>query len=134
MQDVSSLPIKPLIIKHFSHHCLERAKMSNSKLNSAQKMLRKNMLVKVTGKGGEIFSFPECRATVAIVPVFTGSKMSRVSISFCSADETKFRRKVGEYHALNKLFDGECIYVPTPNQAEYFANEFAKLISDYSAA
>lgn len=108
--------------------------MSNSKLNSVQKTLRKNMLVKFTGEGGEIFSFSEHRTTVAIVPEFTGSKMSRVSVSICSPDEVKFRRKVGEYFALDKLFVGEYVVVPTPNQTEYFAKEFAKVISEFSAS
>ena len=108
--------------------------MSNSKLNSNQKTLRKNLLVRFTGDGGEIFSFPEHRTTVAIVPEFTGSKMSRVSVSICSPDEFKFRRKVGECFALDKLFMGEYVIVPTPNQTDYFANEFAKVISDFSAS
>lgn len=105
--------------------------MSNSKLNAVQKDSRKNMLIDHEANGGEIFSFPQYFATVAIVPEFTGSNMSCMSVSVCSPDETKFRRKVGEFYALDKLFAGECVKMPTPVVAEYFASDFAAMLGQY---
>lgn len=42
--------------------------------------------------------------TICTLPEFEGSKMLLVSISICSDTETKVRRKVGEYHALTRMF------------------------------
>lgn len=87
--------------------------MSNSKLLSYQKAERKDMLSQLNTDDGYILQDPETGVTMVIVPEFPGSRMVRVSFSFMSADETKFRRKVGEYWALRRMFwTGESVIVP----------------------
>ena len=81
---------------------------SNSKLSAEQKEIFKGMKADFTG---EIFSFPEAGLTIAIE--HKGLNTSRVAMSVMSPDETKFRRKVGKYHALSKLmYNGEFMTVP----------------------
>ena len=86
---------------------------SNTKLTKSQKVVRKFLMEALHGQKGEIFSFPENNCTVVIVPEFTNSNMARVSVSYSSDNEQKFRAKVGEYYALSKMFDcQEFIKVP----------------------
>lgn len=86
---------------------------SNTKINSNQKTWRKEMLKLLQEKNGEIFSFPACNCTIVVVPEFTNSNMVRVSISYSSDNELKFRPKVGQYYALQKMFnEGDYIKLP----------------------
>ena len=85
---------------------------SNSKLTPEQKISRKVMLRAVVNRGGRVYS--DGRVTLCLIPEFAGSRMMRVSVSVISPDELKFRRKVGEYHALSRMFDrAEFIIIPS---------------------
>lgn len=84
---------------------------ANSRLTKNQKAERRAHLHTLFHAYGDIAS--SGRYTVAKMPEFFGSKMARYSVSVCSKDEIKFRRKVGEYHALVRLFNwNECITLP----------------------
>lgn len=85
---------------------------SNSRLNVLQKGARKHMLSILTDAMGAVIASEDERVTIAFMPEFEGSRMLRVAVSVASPDEIKIRRKVGEYHALDKLFDSEFIRVP----------------------
>lgn len=78
--------------------------MSNSKLTPEQKIERKDMLSLLNTADGYIMQDGETGATAAIMPEFPGSRMVRVSFSFMSPDEIKFRRKVGEYWTMYRMF------------------------------
>ena len=72
---------------------------SNSKLTSAQKDNRKEMLAQLP-KGASLANDGGC-VTVLAVP---DGAVTRVFSAVASQDEQKFRRKVGEYHALDRYF------------------------------
>lgn len=86
----------------------------NSSLVPHEKVMRKEYLRDLAELNGWIMSFPEYRVTVAFMPEFPGSKMMLVSISFAEYRETKFKRKVGEYHALDRMFN-LCEYIKVPS-------------------
>lgn len=77
----------------------------NSKLSPGMKQNRKVMLADLADLNGRVFSFPTYNATVAIMPEFPDSRMMLVSVSIAEPRETKFKRKVGEYHALRRMFE-----------------------------
>ena len=83
-------------------------------LLESEKFDRKRMLVDLAELNGRVFSFPAYNATVAIMPEFPGSRMMVVSVSIAEPRETKFKRKVGEYHALRRMFD-DCEYIKLPS-------------------
>lgn len=87
--------------------------MSNTKLTKKQKAQRREWLDELEYAGGEVQSSGVF--TVAKLPDFHGSKMAHFSVSVCSDNEMKFRRKVGEYHALRRLmeFNGNWITLPS---------------------
>lgn len=93
---------------------------SNSRLNAFQKGSRKHMLGILTAALGIVITSEDGRVTVAFMPEFEGSRMLRVAVSVASPDETKIRRKVGEYHALDKLFN--CgMFIMVPDGADMYA-------------
>lgn len=100
---------------------------SNTKLTREQKYILKNF--KFQNPEIQFFSFPEFYATVAIKREFSGSRMVKVSVSYCAMTEQRFRRKVGQYHAATKMLAGEFIKVPIDNyfSLETLASEFATL-------
>jgi hypothetical protein len=77
--------------------------MSNTKLNTRQKASRKSFLRDLESLNGSISTIGAF--TVAKLPEFERSKMALFSVSVCSDTEQKNRRKVGEFHALIKLFN-----------------------------
>ena len=83
--------------------------MSNSKLTAHQKQMRKN-LRKSFGASCEMVTVG--RVTLFRQPEFKGSNMGLLSIAVASPNETKLRRKVGEYHALYRAANFEYIKVP----------------------
>lgn len=85
---------------------------SNSKLTDTQKLIRKDYLNFLAEFEGAIFSSDSGMTTIAFMPEFKGSRMLRVAFAICNPNETKIRRKVGEYHALEKLFDGQYVLLP----------------------
>lgn len=101
--------------------------MANTKLTSEQKSYRKEWLKSLKDCGGEIATVGAF--TVAKAPDFKGARMAEFSVSYCSPFEVKNRRKVGEYHALNRLvgFDAGN-WVVLPNRMS--ANSLAYLLND----
>lgn len=86
----------------------------NSKLTKLQKAEHFEMLANLSDLNGEVYCFPEYSATVAIMPEFEGSRMMLVSVSIAEPREKKFRCKVGEYHAMRRMFDmNEYLILPT---------------------
>lgn len=80
----------------------------NSKLTKEQKAERKEMLDALP-RGSEMTLTP-CGVTVLIVP---NGSTNLMSTAVASIDEIKQRRKVGQYHALLRYFDGIAIPMPT---------------------
>ena len=80
---------------------------SNSKLTQEQKADRKEMMDALPK--GSTFAVSECGVTVLAVPE---GDLVAFSSAVMSEDEQKFRRKVGEYHALARYFAAECIILP----------------------
>lgn len=95
---------------------------ANTKLTREQKDQRIEWLCELKFSSGEIANAG--MFTVAKLPDFEGSKMAHFSVSVCSETEQKFRRKVGEYHALRRLmeFNGEWITLPASISAQELAN------------
>ena len=101
---------------------------SNSKLNKDEKIILREMKLDFDSREGEIFSYPETGVTIAIE--HKGVHTSRVSMSVMSPDEKKFRRKVGEYHALNNLmYNDRFMTVPRVD-----ALSFALYLAEYFGA
>lgn len=100
---------------------------SNTKLTKAQKQALKKF--KKNNPNVEFFSFPVSYSTVAIQEEFPGSKMWKVSVSYASQNERKFRVKVGEYHAMERMKYSEFVKVPRDNYSSMhsLAWEFALL-------
>ena len=83
--------------------------MSNTKICK----ISKKILADFKAANPEVkFFTDENEVTVLERREFPGSKMKMVSISFASGDEVKFRRKVGEYKAMEKFENGEFVKVP----------------------
>lgn len=91
---------------------------SNSKLTREQKNDRIEWLTAMDYSGGDVAGYGSF--TVAKMPDFKGSKMAQFSVSVCSDTEKKFRRKVGEYHALRRLFDCTGEWITLPNSIDAF--------------
>jgi len=86
--------------------------VSNSRLNAFQKSNRKAMKDGILENGGIIHSSVDTGVTLVILSDFPGSRMGRMAVSVQSPDEQKFRRKVGEFYALQRFEFGEHIPVP----------------------
>lgn len=86
--------------------------VSNSRLNAFQKSNRKAMKDGILENGGIIHSSDHTGVTLVILSDFPGSCMGRMAVSIQSPDERKFRRKVGEFYALQRFEFGEHIPVP----------------------
>jgi hypothetical protein len=86
-----------------------------TKLNREQKAFRKALKENVEGAGGEIFSFAEEGLTVVVVPAMHSnlcSEFVHVAIAQCDFKDDEFKRKVGEYIALERLASGAFWAVP----------------------
>lgn len=70
-----------------------------TKLTKQQKHYLKEM--KATMPNVSLHSFPGMGVTVGIQR--TGDRMGRFAVSIASTDETKFRRKVGEFNVLERF-------------------------------
>jgi len=87
--------------------------MSNTKLTKDQKIELKAMKAQFLENDGQIFYNDISGFTCAFMPEFPGSKMARISVSFASENEVKFRAKVGVYSALDKMiYYGQFVIVP----------------------
>lgn len=70
---------------------------SNSKLSKIEKQARKDMIAALPG--GSSMALSDAGVTFLVVPM---GAIDRVYTSVASPDETKIRRKVGEFHALSR--------------------------------
>ena len=77
-----------------------RASQSSPKLSAGQKGELKS--IKAEAAGLKLFSFPDLGVTVAIRR--TGPIMGEFAVSIAGECETKFRPKVGKYHAAGRLW------------------------------
>lgn len=103
--------------------------MSNSKLSDSQKQTLKR--VKRDNPDIHLFSFPECGVTVAVRR--TGETMGEFSVSIMSNLEQKFRRKVGEYWAINRMLDGQVLpcVMPEEHVMKTWASNLAENLGCY---
>lgn len=85
--------------------------MSNTKLTKIEKAALKFLEQSLIDQFGGWVTSDSGKVTVAWVPEYRGSKMLRVAVSVASDEEFKIRGKVGRYHALNRLDNGEYIKV-----------------------
>lgn len=81
---------------------------SNTKLNDIEKELRRDMMQEFT-VGNKGFVRNNGQDTVAFIE--RGNTVE-FAMSVMSPDENKFRRKVGEYHALRRMADFETVKMP----------------------
>jgi hypothetical protein len=77
---------------------------SNSKLTPLQKMDLKDL--KFAAKAQDIQLAHNGQTTVAYQ---NKGNTVELALSVTSPDETKFRRKVGEFHALERFFDNQTV-------------------------
>lgn len=89
---------------------------SNTKLTAAEKLSRKDMRARVAAAGGT--TFVSIDRSVVIVAVPRGN-VCEVSTAIASPDEVKCRRKVGEFHALDRWY--AAMYVPMPAATDFAA-------------
>lgn len=101
---------------------------ANTKLTAEQKVDRKEWLKELHEYGGDIGQMAPF--TVAKVPEFEGSKMACFSVAVCSNEEQRFRRKVGEYHALRKMNNYKFITLPAIITAQDLADTLYTLCAD----
>lgn len=64
------------------------------------------------------------RFTVARMEEFPGARMAQFSVSYAALDEQKVRRKVGEYHALDRMSCREIVKLPAKFTAQDVAEWF----------
>jgi hypothetical protein len=86
-----------------------------TKLSREQKAFRKALKQTVEDAGGEIFGFAEEGLTVVVVPAMPGnlcSEFVHVAIAQCDFKDDEFKRKRGEYIALERLNCGAFWAVP----------------------
>lgn len=105
--------------------------MSDSKLNLLQKQFRKQM--KQDNPKIELHSFPEFNCVVGIRR--TSETVAEFAISICAAGETKFRRKVGEYHVLSRFVNyctQPAIHFGRDIELRYFARDIAQLLGRHT--
>lgn len=93
--------------------------MSNSKLTIEQKAMRKTLLEMLPA--GSMLAMSETGVTFLTIP--KGS-VNEVYSATASPDEQKFRRKVGEYHALARWDDANpgTVVVPAFMDAAFLAD------------
>jgi hypothetical protein len=81
--------------------------MSNTKLSVQQK--QHLQVLRALNPNVAIFHFPEVRVCVAIRRV--GEHMGEFSVAICAETETKYRKKVGELLARERMEYGQCLPV-----------------------
>lgn len=81
------------------------SKGSNSKLSKGARVALAAMMASFTDAGGKVFSFPQYGVTVAVRGAENGNAFAAVSVA--APDEQKFRRKVGQFYALDRALNGE---------------------------
>ena len=82
-----------------------------AKLNEFQKQIRNALKDNIKEMGGLIAQNRETGVTVVITPNDKMNGFANISIAYCSTGD-KFSRKYGEYIALRRWKECECILVP----------------------
>ena len=95
---------------------------SNSKLTTQEKL--DLVEFKVNSKGSGFYYFPDTGLTVLTMP--GGMGWQKVSVSFCSANEKRFRESVGAYHAASRMDVGQFIRVPSVG---FNADDFVQVLN-----
>jgi hypothetical protein len=101
-------------------------------MNKISKQERKAWLNTLKNKGGEAFAFEDEGLTVVVVPCAgNDSKFVRVSVAQCDFKDDSFKRKRGEYIALERMFiKGESIAVNVGVRENHeIALDIAKVIA-----
>lgn len=102
------------------------------KLTKEQRAQRKMMLVDLEAQGGEVFGFEDTGLTVVVVPAVDESisRFARVAVAQCDFIDDTFKRKVGEFIALERLESGETFSVPfNDRDAEEIAEAVCELMA-----
>lgn len=103
---------------------------TQTKMNDLMKVQRKAW--KASHPNIKVFSFPLHGVTVAIRR--TGERMGEFTIAIMGKDETKFRRKVGEWYALARMVDGRTmptrLYRHTSADEDVILHDAATYIAD----
>jgi len=102
------------------------------KLTKEQRTQRKMMLADLESQGGEVFAFKDEGLTVVVVPAVDEavSRFARVSVAQCDFVDDTFKRKVGEFIALDRLELGETFSVPyNDRDAEEIAEAVCELMT-----
>lgn len=84
------------------------------KLDKFQREMRKEMRDNLEAMGGEVFSFPEDGLTVVVAPAVGGilSEFAHIAVAQCDFKDDEFKRKVGEFVALERWKGGQVLAVP----------------------
>lgn len=84
------------------------------KLDKIQRAIRKDLRDNLEAQGGEVFSFADEGLTVVVVPAvdYDHADFAHVAVAQCDFKDDEFKRKVGEYIALNRWDDGLTFAVP----------------------
>ena len=85
------------------------------KLTKEQKAERKAMLDDFDMQSGLVFSNADAGFTIAAAPAARGDdcRFVKVAIAQCDFIDDEFKRKVGEYLALERFYAGETFSIPT---------------------
>jgi len=102
------------------------AKSYNSKLTAAQKQERKGLKAAHKANNGLIFTYPNLGVViVAEAYGFHGGGGTSFAVATQSEKERKFRRKVGEFYALEKISSGEAEFVNVDFRDDAALNHWA---------
>ena len=84
------------------------------KLDKFQREMRKEMRDTLENMGGEVFSFPEDGLTVVVAPAVGGTlaEFAHIAVARCDFKDDEFKRKVGEFVALERWKGGQVLAVP----------------------
>ena len=84
------------------------------KLDKIQREIRKDLRDMLEAEGGEVFSFAEEGLTVIVVPAIDCAlpDFAHIAVAQCDFKDDDFKRKVGEFVALNRWDDGMVFAVP----------------------
>jgi len=86
------------------------------KLTAMEKSDRKFFLNLFRANGGELFSFPADGVTIAVAPACesqdTDSRFVYIAVAYCNFKGDVFKRKRGEYLALDRWYGCTRICVP----------------------
>lgn len=91
---------------------------ANTKLTKEQKAERKAWMQELHSASGHIYTNVSGTVTMVVMPENSGSRIVLATFAVASPNEEKIRRKVGEYHALRRMFM-EYKYVKLPTFSSF---------------